>query len=85
MKTGTLDLIDVYDDNNKECVSSTGEHLYTLRLKTLSAFDIPLSNFVGFAADGASNQMGDHNSLASLLRADLPGITIFRCICHSIH
>ncbi|XP_037789956.1 uncharacterized protein LOC119585357 [Penaeus monodon] len=30
---------------------------------------------------GASNIMGERNSL----RANLPGLSVFRCICHSVH
>lgn len=82
--TGTLELIDMYD-NNRECIGSTGENLYELLIHTFTSNQIPLDNFVGFAADGASNIMGEHNSLSSRLRDAMPGITIFKCICHSIH
>ncbi|XP_042890322.1 protein ZBED8-like [Penaeus japonicus] len=83
IKTGTLDLIDIYGPHN-EMVGSTGINLYNLIVATLNANEIPLENLVGFAADGASNIMGEHNSLTSRLRNMAPGITIFRCICHSI-
>lgn len=82
--TGTLELIDMYD-NNKECIGSTGENLYELLIHTFTSNQIPLDNLVGFAADGASNIMGEHNSLSSRLRDAMPGINIFKCICHSIH
>ncbi|XP_076043833.1 uncharacterized protein LOC143026929 isoform X1 [Oratosquilla oratoria] len=53
-------------------------------MEALDSHNIPRSNFIGFAADGASNIMGENNSLTSRLK-DRPGITVFRCICHSIH
>ncbi|XP_045110002.1 uncharacterized protein LOC123503942 [Portunus trituberculatus] len=84
IQTGILELIDMYDDN-KECVGSTGENLFELLMKTFTSHEIPLDNFVGFAADGAANIMGERNSLSSRLRDAMPGITIFKCICHSIH
>lgn len=84
INTEILELIDVYgsDDEN---VGSTGESLYSRLMKTLNTYHIPPDNFVGFAADGASNVMGDQNSLCSRLRTTFPGITIMKCICHSIH
>ena len=54
-------------------------------LNSLKAHDIPLNNLVGFAADGASNIMGKYNSVSSRLRAAAPGITVFKCVAHSIH
>lgn len=45
----------------------------------------PLQNIVGFLPDGCKTMMGRHNSVSRRLRNDLPGITINRCICHSLH
>lgn len=84
INTGTLELIDIYD-GNRESVGSTGENLFNLLLHTFTSNEIPVNNFVGFAADGASNIMGENNSLSSRLKNAMPGITIFKCICHSIH
>ncbi|XP_068221565.1 uncharacterized protein [Palaemon carinicauda] len=85
--TAMLDLVNLYDsDNNAQ--GSTGQNLYSLLINTLTKYDIPLSNFIGFAADGASNIMGEHNSLCSRLKHLFffsQGITVFKCICHSIH
>ena len=58
---------------------------FSLITNLLSDHQIPLENLIGFAADGASNIMGEHNSLTSRLRQEAPGITIFKCACHSIH
>lgn len=53
---------------------------------TLFKHSIPLDNFIGFVADGAANIMGQHNyCMASRLQVALPGITIFKCVCHSIY
>lgn len=76
-----LDLFDVYEGNG----DSTGETLYNKLIQSYAAYDIPLHNIIGFAADGASNMMGEHNSVCSRLRTHLPGITIFRCVAHSLH
>lgn len=82
IKTEMLDLIDVHSNNNN---GSSGENLYLLITQCITNHNIPFENLIGFAADGASNIMGEHNSVCSRLRALHPGITIFRCICHSIH
>lgn len=82
--TKMLDLISVYGEN-PQMSGSTGDSLFNMLLETLNSYNVPLNNLVGFAADGASNIMGDYNSLSSRLRQDFPGITIFKCICHSLH
>lgn len=41
------------------------------------------TNMVGFGSDGANVMLGAHNSLASRLKAEIPGIFIMKCICHS--
>ncbi|XP_076033104.1 uncharacterized protein LOC143020558 [Oratosquilla oratoria] len=81
IQTAMLDLINLYDGNE----GASGESLFNLILKCLSNHQIPLSNMIGFAADGASNIMGSLNSVTSRLRKQVPGITIFRCVAHSIH
>ena len=85
IETRFLDLLDVYALSDNESEGSTGQHLFTLITNLLSDHQIPLKNLIGFAADGASNIMGQHNSVTSRLRNEAPGITVFRCTCHSIH
>lgn len=50
-------------------------------MRVFNEHDIPLENLIGFAADGASNIMGQHNSFVSRLRSAAPGITVMRCVC----
>lgn len=66
-------------------MGSTGEHLYLMIVDYFKDHDIPLENLIGFASDGASNIMGAKNSLTSRLKIAAPNITIFHCICHSVH
>lgn len=84
IKTSVIDLMDLYT-GDKDNEGSSGQNLYTLIKNFFTSHDIPLANFIGFAADGASNLMGKHNSVSSRLKDTLPGITILKCICHSIH
>ena len=57
IKTNMLNLLNLYD-GNAENVGSTVNSLFQMLKKTLQNVNIPLENFVGFAADGASNIMG---------------------------
>ncbi|XP_047474151.1 uncharacterized protein LOC125028715 [Penaeus chinensis] len=82
IEVSMLDMIDIFQSS---IVGSTGENLYELIVGCLQYHNIPLENLIGFAADGAANIMGEQNSLCSRLRASAPGITIFKCICHSLH
>lgn len=40
-------------------------------------------NMVGFASDGANVMMGQHHSLSSLFKEEIPSLFIMKCICHS--
>ena len=84
VKTRLLALLDVYGDD-REQVGSTGINLYNMVMEILDKHNIPRENFVGFAGDGTNSMMGEHNSVRSRLITYLPGITVFKCICHSIH
>lgn len=79
----------LHDKKTSEGASSsrgcTAEALYTTIIETFTQRGVPLDNIIGFASDGCNVMMGTHNSVASRLRAELPGIQIFKCICHSMH
>ena len=81
MTTTLLDLINIYDRYG----SASGEALFNAIMSCLNTYSIPLSNFIGFAADGASNIMGSVNSVTSRLKNASPGIIVFKCVAHSIH
>lgn len=42
-------------------------------------------NMIGFASDGANVMMGEHNSVQSRLKTDIPFLFVVKCICHSFH
>ncbi|KAJ8949453.1 hypothetical protein NQ318_007554 [Aromia moschata] len=65
---------------------ATGAALFTLIDDFLKKHIIPYeTNLIGFAADGANNMMGAHNSLASRLREKCPNLFMMKCVCHSFH
>ena len=42
-------------------------------------------NIIGFAADTTNVMFGEHNSVVSRLKENIPSIFIMRCICHTSH
>jgi len=42
-------------------------------MSTLSEYEVPMNNLIGFGSDGCNVMMGLHNSVASRLRASFPG------------
>lgn len=65
-------------------VSATAEHLYDRVTKTFTDRGVPLKNVIGFASDGCNTMMGDDNSVKTRFERDCPGITVLKCICHSM-
>ncbi|KAL3199891.1 hypothetical protein MRX96_043720 [Rhipicephalus microplus] len=73
-----LDLVPVSD--------GTAQSLFSSLKAVFTSTEIPYErNLIGFAADGANVMMGAHHSVASMLQAQIPGIFILKCICHSSH
>lgn len=64
--------------------SAQVEALFQQIIKFFDENNIPFfKNLIGFAADGASNMMGRHNSVSSRFLATNADIFILKCICHS--
>jgi len=51
---------------------------YCLRKK-----NIPISNIIGVASDGANVMIGENSSFVSRLKSLSPNLILMRCICHS--
>ncbi|CAH0730525.1 unnamed protein product, partial [Brenthis ino] len=64
---------------------ATGEAIYKSIIRSFQDENVPTENIIGFASDGASVLMGQHNSVASRFISNNPGIIIIKCICHSLH
>jgi len=54
-------------------------------MKCLKEDDLSLDKMIGIGTDGASSMVGCNHSVFSLLKAENPNITLFKCICHSLH
>lgn len=65
-------------------VDTTANSLFQCISNAFNELNIPFQkNMIGFAADGASNMMGVNHSVSTLLKNEVPGIFIMKCICHS--
>ena len=72
-----LDIIEVTD--------SSAKGLFTAIKDCFESKQIPLENIVGFCSDTTNVMMGSSNSVATLLKSELPHIIIVKCSCHLIH
>jgi hypothetical protein len=66
----------------------TAAQLYGMIIGCLEEGELPLANLVGIGSDGDNAMVrwwGINNSVSTRLQASMPGIVVFRCVCHSIH
>lgn len=63
---------------------ATAKTLYESVISFFASNHIPYKeNMIGFGADGANSMLGARNSLSTLLKNDIPGLFVMKCICHS--
>lgn len=68
------ELHNVFDSQNP--VKADAEHLFNSMISTMTKYNIPINNIIGFGSDGCNVMMGEFNSVASRLREHCPGIKI---------
>ena len=68
--------------NVKKC---DAESLYDALKKSFIDKNIPLDNIIGYSSDTCNVMFGEHKSVTSLMKVDLPHVVFVRCSCHSIH
>lgn len=78
------DLVQLFDERTIDH-SATAEKIFHKVIESFNKHMIPLQNIIGFGSDGCSTMMGCHNSVSSRFRQYCPGITVLKCICHSLH
>lgn len=66
-----------------EATDTTAENIYRQFKQFFKACDIPLTNIIGLASDGANVMLGKHNSFMTRLMADTKVLVVLKCICHS--
>ena len=63
---------------------ATGEALFQATKDCLEASKLKLTDCVGFASDGASAMVGEHDSVWSRMKIAAPNCILMKCICHSL-
>jgi hypothetical protein len=58
-------------------------NLYRQFKDCLQSHNIPVTNIIGAASDGASVMIGKNNSFFTCLKSDVPDALLIRCVCHS--
>ncbi len=53
--------------------------------KQLKSDGLPMERMIGIGVDGANVNVGSHHSITTLLRAEIPHLVTFKCVCHSLH
>lgn len=77
----------VFGDNDykKAAEGATRKNVFDCLYKSFNNYGIPLKNIIGFGSDECNATIGAHNSIASRMIQHFQGITIWTCICHSLH
>ncbi|XP_042882838.1 zinc finger BED domain-containing protein 5-like [Penaeus japonicus] len=63
---------------------ATGEALFKAISDLLLKCGIAIENCIGFSSDGASNMIGENNSLWSRIKVQAPHCIKMQCTCHSL-
>eukprot|EP00795_Rhopilema_esculentum_P002576 gene2576-769_t len=65
-------------------ISTRGESLFEALKDCLAGLGLDLANCIGYGSDGASNMIGERNSLWSRILQEAPNCIQVKCICHSL-
>lgn len=83
------DLVQIFGSDNPFTsdseISATAERIFHIVIESFDKHNIPRGNIIGFGSDSYNTMMGTKNSVASRFRGICPGITIMKCVCHSLH
>ena len=65
-------------------VKATGKDLFEALKSCLEQSGLDLVNYIGYASDGASVMVGEHDSVSSRIKATSPNCVMIKCLCHSL-
>ena len=65
-------------------IETTGAALFEALNDQLSKSGLEIQNCVGYSSDGASNMLGENNSVWSRIRDAAPLVRMMPCTCHSL-
>ena len=66
-------------------ISATGENLFLALKEKLASVGLSLINCIGYSSDGASNVVGEYNSVWSRVKDESKNCIMMKCTCHSLH
>lgn len=69
----------------EELKSSNADDLVQCLKDILKRNNVPLKNLIGFSSDTTNVMFGEHHSVVSLLKSELPDVVFIKCSCHLIH
>lgn len=73
-------LLDLLELNAVDC---SAEKLFCEFKNLLIKFELPITNVIGMASDGASVMVGKNNSFASRLLQSSRHAVVMKCVCHT--
>ena len=68
-----------------EVPQANAETLFQSLTNHFEQFNVPFTNIIGYAADGANTMMGRNSSVKTRMEAANPSIFVMHCTCHSAH
>jgi hypothetical protein len=77
LQTQLLELLTI------DAADRSAVNLYRQFKDCLQSHNIPVTNIIGVASDGASVMIGKNNSFFTCLKSDVPDALLIRCVCHS--
>ena len=69
--------------NLEPVVKTTGKDLFEALKNCLEHSGLKITDCIGFASDGASAMVGEHDCVWPRMKAVLPNFILIKCICHS--
>ncbi|XP_052130010.1 uncharacterized protein LOC127751073 [Frankliniella occidentalis] len=85
--TDYWDLHQIFSDKDPDGAEegASAWRIFGLLKASFDKQQVPWTNVIGYAADGASVLMGSKNSVMTRLKDLCPGIKVSKCICHYLH
>lgn len=59
--------------------------MFTVLKKSSPDKNIPMSNIIVYVSDTCNTMFGKHNSVSTMLRAEVPYVLTVKCACHRIN
>lgn len=68
-----------------ELEDGTANGIVSAVKNTVRKNQLDLQKMFGLGIDGTNTMIGEHHSVAKLMKDEIPHLIVVRCICHSLH